>query len=98
MLKSAAPKKKGPKYLNRLRATENFISSYVNLPENGREYVEQFLALQVYGDAGMGHYSPGRSHRSAEPVAQHVMCECVTITVHEPWAEWAKMITMANLS
>jgi hypothetical protein len=97
MREAATPKKKGPKHSNRLRVTENFISSYLNLPENGREYVEQFLALQVYGDAGMGQYTPGPKRHRVESVDQHAMCECVKMTVHEPWSKWAKMITRANL-
>jgi hypothetical protein len=97
MFESATSKKKGPKHSNRLRVTENFISSYLNLPENGRDYVEQFLALQAYGDAGMGHYTPGPNRHRVESVGEHVMCECVKMTVHEPWSKWAKMITKANL-
>jgi hypothetical protein len=97
MFESTTPKKKGPKHLNRLRVTENLISSYVNLTDNDREYVEHFLALQVYGDAGMDHYTPGSNRHRVELVDQHVMCECVKMTVHEPWSKWAKMITKANL-
>jgi hypothetical protein len=81
----------------RLRVAENLISAYVNLPENSRDYVEHFLALQVYGDAGMGHYTPGSNRHRAESVDQHVMCECVKMTVHEPWSKWAQMIKKANL-
>jgi hypothetical protein len=97
MIESTTPKKTGPKHLNRLHVAENLISAYINLPENGREYVEHFLALQVYGDAGMGHYTPGRKRRRAESVDEHVMCECVMMTFHEPWSKWAKMVTKANL-
>jgi hypothetical protein len=97
MHEPVTPKKKGPRHLYRLRVAENLISAYVNLPENGREYVEHFLALQVYGDAGMGHYTPGSNRHRVESVDQHVMCECVKMTVHEPWSKWAKMITKANL-
>jgi hypothetical protein len=95
--KPPPPKRMGPKYLNRLRATEDFISAYIDLPENGREYVEQFLALQVYGDAGTGHYTPGRNRRRAESVDEHVMCGCVKMTFDEPRSKWAKMIRKANL-
>jgi hypothetical protein len=84
MSKSATPKKKGPKHLNRLRVTENLISSYANLSENSREYVEHFLALQVYGDAGMGHYTPGSTRHRGESIDQHVMCECMEMTVYVP--------------
>jgi hypothetical protein len=77
MFEPTTPKKKGPKHSNQLRVTENFISSYLNLPENGRDYVEQFLALQVHGDAGMGHYTPGPNRHRVESAGQHVMCECV---------------------
>jgi hypothetical protein len=97
MFESTTPKKKGPKHLNRLRVTESFISSYVNLTENDREYVEHFLALQVYGDAGMDHYTPGPNRHRVESVDQHVMCECMTMTVYEPWSKWSQMITKANL-
>jgi hypothetical protein len=97
MSESTTPKKKGPKHLNRLHVTENLISAYVNLSENGKQYVEGFLAAQVYGDAGMGHYTPGRKRRRAEPVDEHLMCECVKMTLHEPWSKWAKMVTKANL-
>jgi len=83
--------------LNRLHVAENLISAYINLSENNREYVEGFLALQVYGDAGMGHYTPGRNRRRAESVDEHVLCECVKMTFHEPWSKWAKMVTKANL-
>jgi hypothetical protein len=97
MFESTTPKKKGPKHLNRLRVTENLISSYVNLTENDREYVEHFLALQVYGDAGMDHYTPGPNRHRVESVDQHVMCDCMTMTVYEPWSKWSQMITKANL-
>jgi len=97
MFASATKKKKGPKHVYRLLVTENLISSYVSLPENGRDYVERFLALEVYGDAGMGHYTPGPNRHREESVDEHVMCECVEMTVHEPWSKWAKMITQANL-
>ena len=89
--------KKGSKYLNRLRVTENLISSYVNLSEEGRECAESFLALQVYGDGGMDHYTPRRNGRRAESVDEHVMCAGLTMTFHQPWSSWAKMITKANL-
>jgi hypothetical protein len=97
MVESTTPKKTGPKHLNRLHVAENLISAYLNLSENNREYVEGFLALQVYGDAGMGHYTPGRNRRRAESVDEHVMCECVKMTFHEPWSQWAKMVRKANL-
>jgi hypothetical protein len=98
MFKSATPKKKGPKHLNRLHAAENLISAYVNLPEDGKVCVELFLALQVYSDAGIGHYTPGQNGHRVESVDQHVMCYCMKMTVHEPWSKWAKMVTKANLS
>ena len=97
MFEPRAPKKTGPKHLNRLHAAENLISAYINLSETGREYVEGFLAAQVYGDAGMGHYTPGRNRRRVESVDEHVMCECVKMTFHEPWSKWVKMVTRANL-
>ena len=96
-MSESTPKKKGPKHLNRLHVAENLISAYVNLPETGREYFEHFLALQAYGDAGMGHYTPGSNRDRVESVDQHVMCECVMMTVYEPWSKWARMITKANL-
>jgi hypothetical protein len=97
MQQEVAPKKKGPKHSHRLHVTENLLSSYVNLSENGREYVEQFLALQVYGDAGMDHYTPDFKRHRVESVDPHVLCECVKMTFQEPWSQWAKMITKANL-
>ncbi|RSL17967.1 hypothetical protein EDE15_3519 [Edaphobacter aggregans] len=97
MFESATPKKKGPKYLNRLRVTENFISSYIDLSESDRGYVEGFLALQVYGDAGMGHYTPGRNRRHVKSADPNVLCECIKMAFDEPWSTWAKMITRANL-
>jgi hypothetical protein len=97
MSESTTPKKKGPKHLNRLHVAEDLISAYVNLPETGREYFELFLALQAYGDAGMGHYTPASNRDRVESVDQHVMCECVKMTVYEPWSKWARMITKANL-
>jgi hypothetical protein len=97
MAKPGTPKKKGLKNLHRLRVAENLISAYVNLSENGRECLEHFLALQVYGDADMGHYTPGPNRHRVEPVDQDVMCECMKMTVSEPWSKWAKMITKANL-
>jgi hypothetical protein len=97
MSKSLAPKKKGPKYLKRLHVTESLISAYLNLSEGDREHVEGFLALQVYGDAGMGHYTPGRSRR-VKSVDPNVLCYCMKMTFDEPWSNWAKMIKKANLS
>ena len=97
MHQAVAPKKKGPKHSRRLHVTENLLSSYVNLSENDREYVEQFLALQVYGDAGMDHYTPGSKRHRGESIDPHVLCECVKTTFHEPWLKWAKTITKANL-
>src|ERR1700722_6820282 len=97
MEKRETPKRRGPRHLYRLRVAENFISAYVNLPENGRDYVEQFLALQVYGDAGMGHYTTRPDRHRVESVDQHVMCECVELAVHEPWTRWAQIIKKANL-
>ena len=96
MSESTTARKKGPKHLNRLHAAENLISAYVNLPEDNRECVEEFLALHVYGDAGMGHYTPDRNRRRAESV-EHVMCVCVKMIFHEPWSNWAKVIRKANL-
>jgi hypothetical protein len=97
MSESTTPKKKGPKHQNRLHVAENLISAYVNLPENGKECFEQFLALRVYGDVDMVHYTPGPNGHHVESVDQHVMCECVEVTVSDPWSTWAKMITNANL-
>jgi hypothetical protein len=95
MLKAAVPKR--PKYFDRLRVTENLVSAYINLSVDDREHVEGFLALQVYGNAGMGPYSAGRNHRRAESVDEHATCQCGNVTFHGPWSEWARMITEANL-
>lgn len=97
MKKRETPNRRGPRHLYRLRVAEKLISAYVNLSENGRDYVEQFLALQVYGDAGMDHYIPGPNRHRVESVDHHVMCECVEMAVHEPWSKWAQMIKKANL-
>jgi hypothetical protein len=59
--------------------------------------LNSFWRFQVYGDADMGHYTPGPNGHHVESVDQHVMCECMEMTVNDPWSTWAKMITKANL-
>ena len=68
-------KKKGPKHSRRLRVAANLIAAYVNLSENVRAQFEQFLALQVYGDAGMSFYSPIASSRPVESDMERFMYE-----------------------
>jgi hypothetical protein len=97
MTAPATPTKKiEPKHTRRLRVAENLIAAYSNLDEDSREYVEQALALQVYGDAGMQHYTPGLDRHGKESADEHLMCNCVK-TVYEPWSKWAKIIRAANL-
>ncbi|MDR3737350.1 MAG: hypothetical protein P4L10_17720 [Acidobacteriaceae bacterium] len=89
--------KMGPKHSLRLRATKGLISAYVNLlAEGGRECVEEFLALQVYGEAGMGYYTPAPKRRRVSSAEEPFMCEWV-LTVHNAWSKWAKIIKKANL-
>lgn len=90
-------KKKGPKHRNRLHVTKDLLSSYVDLSEGDREYVERFMALQVYGDAGMDHYTPGSKRSRIGSDDPPVLCECLEMTFNGSWSKWANMIKRANL-
>jgi hypothetical protein len=95
---STYSKKKGRKHALRLRATEDFISAYVNLVgEDGRKYIEGCLARQVYGDAGMYHYLPGSNCLGVKISNETNLCECMLEKVHEPWSKWAAIIKKATL-
>jgi hypothetical protein len=88
---------RGPKKSVRLRVAADLIAAYINLSEDGREYLESNLAGHVYGDTGMDHYTPGTALHKLASGHQQSMCECISPSVGKPWAKWANMIKRSNL-
>jgi hypothetical protein len=90
-------KQKRSKYSVRIGVAANLIAAYVELPENSREYFEQFLASQVYGEEGMHSYRafPEDPWESQVPSSTY---EYPLFFLEEPWSNWAQEIRESSLT
>jgi hypothetical protein len=84
-------------YAERLDVAAKLIAAYVTLKENDKETAERFLALQVYGEAGMHPYwdFPEVTSESAVPSPTY---EYPNFILYEPWSNWAQDIRESSLT
>jgi hypothetical protein len=90
-------KQKRSKYSVRLGVAASLIAAYIELPECLREYFEQFLASQVYGEQGMHSYRAFPEDPWESQVPPPTYGYPLTFLV-EPWSDWAQKLRESCLN